>query len=68
MPARRLDRLAATIACRSAVTIRNHLAPEKIRRLLTDWMKTSDRFTCPHGRPVVLLTIDEDLEKYFKRR
>lgn len=66
--ARRRDRLAATIACRSAVTIRYHLAPEEIRRLLTDWMKTADRFTCPHGRPVVLLYTDEDLEKYFKRR
>jgi DNA mismatch repair protein MutL len=66
--ARRRDRLAATIACRSAVTIRYHLAPEEIRRLLGDWMKTTDRFTCPHGRPVVLLTTDEDLEKYFKRR
>jgi DNA mismatch repair protein MutL len=67
-PARRRDRLAATIACRSAVTIHYHLAPEEIRRLLSDWMKTADRFTCPHGRPVVLLTSDEDLEKYFKRR
>ncbi len=67
-PARRRDRLAASIACRSAVTIRYHLAPEEIRRLLSDWMKTSDRFTCPHGRPVVLLTTDEDLEKYFKRK
>jgi DNA mismatch repair protein MutL len=66
--ARRRDRLAATIACRSAITIRYHLAPEEIRRLLFDWMKTADRFTCPHGRPVVLLTTDEDLEKYFKRR
>jgi len=65
---RRRDRLAAALACRSAVTIRYHLAPEEIRRLLTDWMKTSDRFTCPHGRPVVLLMTDEELEKYFKRR
>lgn len=38
-PARRRDRLAAAIACRSAVTIRYHLAPEEIRRLLSDWMK-----------------------------
>jgi len=67
-PERRRDRLAASLACRSAVTIRYHLAPEEIRRLLTDWMKAADRFTCPHGRPVVLLTTDEDLEKYFKRR
>ncbi|PYQ33888.1 MAG: DNA mismatch repair endonuclease MutL [Acidobacteria bacterium] len=67
-PERRRDRLAAAIACRSAVTIRYHLAPEEIRRLLADWMKTADRFTCPHGRPIVLLMTDEELEKYFKRR
>ena len=67
-PARRRDRLAASIACRSAVTIHYHLAPEEIRRLLSDWMKTGDRFTCPHGRPTVLFTSDEELEKYFKRR
>ena len=64
----RRDRLAAGIACRSAVTIRYHLAPEEIRHLLADWIKTADRFTCPHGRPVVLSMTEEDLEKYFKRR
>ena len=64
----RRDRLAAGLACRSAVTIRYHLAPEEIRRLLADWAKTADRFTCPHGRPVVLSITEEDLEKYFKRR
>ena len=64
----RRDRLAASLACRSAVTIRYHLAPEEIRRLLSDWTKTADRFTCPHGRPVVLSMTEEELEKYFKRR
>ena len=66
-PGRR-DKLAASIACRSAVTIRYHLAPEEIRRLVADWSKTQDRFTCPHGRPVVLSMSEEELEKYFKRR
>jgi DNA mismatch repair protein MutL len=66
--AQRRDRLCASLACRSAVTIRYHLAPEEIRRLLTDWVKTADRFTCPHGRPVVLATSDEELERFFKRR
>jgi DNA mismatch repair protein MutL len=66
--ASRRDRLAASVACRSAVTIRYHLAPEEIRRLVSDWAKTRDRFTCPHGRPVVLSMSEEDLEKYFKRR
>jgi DNA mismatch repair protein MutL len=67
-PAERRDRLAASLACRSAVTVRYHLAPEEIRRLLGDWTKTADRFTCPHGRPVVLSMTEEELEKYFKRR
>ena len=64
----RRDRLAASLACRSAVTIRYHLAPEEIRHLVFDWAKTRDRFTCPHGRPVVLAMSEEDLEKYFKRK
>ena len=64
----RRDRMAAEIACRSAVTIRYHLAPEEIRRLLSDWLRCADRFTCPHGRPVVLSMSEEELEKYFKRR
>ncbi len=64
----RRDRLAASLACRSAVTIRYHLAGEEIRHLLSDWAKTRDRFTCPHGRPVVLSLSEVDLEKHFKRR
>ena len=64
----RRDKLAASLACRSAVTIRYHLAPEEIRHLVADWAKTQDRFTCPHGRPVVLSMSEEELEKYFKRR
>ncbi|HXM77895.1 MAG TPA: hypothetical protein VOA00_01570, partial [Thermoanaerobaculia bacterium] len=64
----RRDQMAAAIACRSAVTIRYHLAPEEIRRLLADWLRCADRFTCPHGRPVVLSMSEEELEKYFKRR
>ncbi len=67
-PDERRDKLAASIACRSAVTIRYHLAPEEIRRLLTDWGKAADRFTCPHGRPVALSMTEEELEKYFKRK
>ncbi|MEO8431361.1 MAG: DNA mismatch repair endonuclease MutL [Acidobacteriota bacterium] len=67
-PEERRDRMAAGIACRSAVTVRYHLAPEEIRRLLSDWLRCEDRFTCPHGRPAVLSMSEEEMEKYFKRR
>ncbi|MEO8189234.1 MAG: DNA mismatch repair endonuclease MutL [Acidobacteriota bacterium] len=64
----RRDRMAAGIACRSAITVRYHLAAEEIRRLLSDWLRCEDRFTCPHGRPVVLSMSEEEMERYFKRR
>ncbi len=64
----RRDRMAAGIACRSAITVRYHLAAEEIRRLLSDWLRCADRFTCPHGRPVVLSMSEEEMERYFKRR
>jgi DNA mismatch repair protein MutL len=67
-PGRRRDRLMATVACRSAVTIHHRLAPAESDRLLQDWLKCRDRFTCPHGRPVVLSLSDGDLLTFFRRR
>jgi DNA mismatch repair protein MutL len=64
----RRDRIATTVACRSAITIRHHLASAEIDRLLSDWVRCEDRFTCPHGRPVVLSLSDVDLLTFFKRR
>jgi DNA mismatch repair protein MutL len=64
----RRDRIAATVACRSAITIRHRLALGEMERLLADWIKCEDRFTCPHGRPVVLSLSDSDLLTFFKRK
>lgn len=65
---RRRDRVTATVACRSAVTIHHRLGHEEMKRLLADWSRCRDRFTCPHGRPVVLSLSDADLLTFFKRR
>jgi DNA mismatch repair protein MutL len=65
---RRRDRLLATVACRSAVTIHHHLSAPECDRLLSDWLSCGDRFTCPHGRPVVLSLSDADLLTFFRRR
>jgi len=64
----RRDRVMATVACRSAVTIHHRLAPAESERLLSDWLGCRDRFTCPHGRPVVLSLSDADLLTFFRRR
>ncbi len=65
---RRQDRITATVACRSAVTVHHRLSREEMGRLLADWSVCRDRFTCPHGRPTVLSLSDADLETFFKRR
>jgi DNA mismatch repair protein MutL len=67
-PEERRERLAASVACRSAITIRHHLTLEEMRRLLADWVKLPDRFTCPHGRPVVLSMTEAELATFFERR
>jgi len=67
-PERRADRMLATVACRSAVTIHHRLSLPECERLLGDWLDCGDRFTCPHGRPVVLSLSDADLLTFFRRR
>ena len=67
-PERRADRILATVACRSAVTIHHRLSLPECERLLGDWLDCMDRFTCPHGRPVVLSLSDADLLTFFRRR
>lgn len=67
-PERRADRMLATVACRSAVTIHHRLSLPECDRLLGDWLDCGDRFTCPHGRPVVLSLSDADLLTFFRRR
>ena len=67
-PERRADRMLATVACRSAVTIHHRLSLPECERLIGDWLDCRDRFTCPHGRPVVLSLSDADLLTFFRRR
>ncbi len=66
--AKRREALAASLACRGAVTVNTRLAPPEALKLLSDLARCRDPWTCPHGRPI-LLTFDHlDLEKRFGRR
>jgi DNA mismatch repair protein MutL len=67
-PARRREALAASLACRGAITIHHHLAPAEATRLLADLAACRDPWTCPHGRPVLLSLAHAEVEKRFKRR
>jgi DNA mismatch repair protein MutL len=68
IPARAREALAASLACRGAITIHMKLRPEEAARLLSDLSRCADPFTCPHGRPIFLTLSQEELEKRFGRR
>ncbi len=67
VPAREREALAASLACRGAITIHTKLRPEEAARLLADLARCADPFTCPHGRPIFLTLAHPELEKRFGR-
>ncbi|MEO8586926.1 MAG: DNA mismatch repair endonuclease MutL [Acidobacteriota bacterium] len=64
----RREVLAASLACRGAITINHRLASAEAARLLHDLAACRDPWTCPHGRPILLAFSHEELEKRFGRR
>jgi DNA mismatch repair protein MutL len=62
------DRLAATLACHSAVRAGDPLTPEEMTVLLARLEQTNVNRYCPHGRPIVIHLPVAQLEKDFHRR
>ncbi|MHB1045507.1 MAG: DNA mismatch repair endonuclease MutL [Thermoanaerobaculia bacterium] len=65
--ARMKDALAASLACRGAITVNRRLAPEEAVRLLADLSVCRDPWTCPHGRPILLTLAHAEVLKRFGR-
>ena len=65
----KIDRIIATIACRSAVKQGDRLSDDKIKQIL-EYIDDPDFITsrCPHGRPTTIVFSKKNLEKLFKRR
>lgn len=63
----RTSRVAATVACHSAVRFGDRLDPEAQQRLLDRLVETPGGVTCPHGRPTVLVLHDPALRRAFRR-
>lgn len=62
------ERMRAQMACKAAVKAGDELSIEKIEQLLKDLQKTTNRFSCPHGRPTSWLLDTLNIEKKFKRK
>ncbi|HUY08636.1 MAG TPA: DNA mismatch repair endonuclease MutL [Candidatus Dormibacteraeota bacterium] len=66
LPSRR-HRLAASVACHSAVRFGDPVTPQEVSALLRDLAGTPGGITCPHGRPAVLLLSEGQLMSAFRR-
>jgi DNA mismatch repair protein MutL len=60
-------RIAASIACHSAIKVNTPLDPKRIEWLLLELAKTEHPTSCPHGRPIALVYSWKDIQRAFHR-
>jgi DNA mismatch repair protein MutL len=61
------DRLAATLACHSAVRAGQALNVEQMASIVRDVLRTAHPTLCPHGRPTIVRVPREELSRWFGR-
>jgi DNA mismatch repair protein MutL len=61
------DRLAATLACHSAVRAGQGLPLESMSGIVRDLLRTRHPTLCPHGRPTIVRLPKEDVSRWFGR-
>jgi len=60
-------RIAASIACHSAIKVNMPLDAKRMEWLLAELAKTEHPTSCPHGRPIALRYSWKDIQKAFQR-
>jgi DNA mismatch repair protein MutL len=60
-------RIAASIACHSAIKVNTPLDPARMEWLLLELAKTQHPTSCPHGRPIALLYSWKEIQRAFHR-
>ena len=61
-------RLAATVACHSAVRAGDVLSHQEMSELVRSLEVAQEPYTCPHGRPIIIHLSTASLEREFGRR
>ncbi len=62
-----LDKLAAALACRSAIKAGQPLTQSEMQHLIDRLFATESPFICPHGRPTIVKLTLEELDRRFGR-
>lgn len=60
-------RVAASLACHSAVRFGDRLDQSEQRKLLAELEVAEQSITCPHGRPTRLVLSWQELKRHFRR-
>ncbi|MBV8629425.1 MAG: DNA mismatch repair endonuclease MutL [Silvibacterium sp.] len=60
-------RIAASIACHSAIKVNMPLDTRRMEWLLAELARTEHPTTCPHGRPIALRYSWKDIQRAFQR-
>lgn len=61
------DSAMVVMACKSAIKAGEKLSDYEMRQLVRELLKTSNPFTCPHGRPIIIRQTKEELFRKFHR-
>lgn len=62
------EEIITSMACRAAVMAGEELTNQQMKDILDQLGRCRLPFTCPHGRPTIIKTEAEELEKKFRRR
>jgi DNA mismatch repair protein MutL len=60
-------RIAASLACHSAIKVNTPLDPARMEWLLLELARTNHPTSCPHGRPIALLYSWKEIYRAFHR-
>ncbi|WP_404331555.1 DNA mismatch repair endonuclease MutL [Mesobacillus maritimus] len=61
------EEAAILMSCKGSIKANRHLRNDEIQALLDELRRSSDPFTCPHGRPIIVHYSTYEMEKMFKR-
>ncbi|HHY15138.1 MAG TPA: hypothetical protein GX521_03580, partial [Firmicutes bacterium] len=61
------ERALITLACKGAIKAGEYLDKQMIAALMQDLAATSQPFTCPHGRPIIVRLENKELLRRFGR-
>lgn len=61
------EEAAILMSCKQSIKANHYLNKEDMAQLLDDLRKSTDPFTCPHGRPIIIHFSGYEIEKMFKR-